>query len=53
MQNDILNNKDWFIKLISLIDRFNKILFYIIINKIIYNLMTKSYDILYYNIIII
>ena len=46
MQINILNNKNWYIKVINSISKLNRILFYIITNKIIYNLVIKLYEIL-------
>ena len=46
MQINILNSKNWYIKIKSLINQYNRILFYIMINKIIYNLMIRLYKIL-------
>ena len=46
MRINILDNKNRYIKVISLMNKFNKTLFYIIINKIIYNLILKLCKIL-------
>ena len=44
MQITILNYKNWHIKMISLINKSSKILFYIIINRIIYSLIIRLYE---------
>ena len=41
MRIDILGSKNWCIKVIYLIDELNRTLFSIMINKIIYNLVTR------------
>ena len=45
MQINISENKSWYIKIISFINKFSEILFYIITNKIKYSFITKLYKI--------
>ena len=46
MQINILNNKNRYIKITNLINKINKILFYIITNNIIYSSVIRLHKIL-------